>query len=120
MQNWWMFGGRVRAGEDAREAVVRLLKRELAITIDPTTLIFLTMKRHWFKDRQQVPQTIACDSLCYTYALSVDQTFVDKISSQLDPAEYESELGIRAFTKDMLMKEKVDQSVIDLFDLVFP
>ena len=119
MQNWWFIGGRMKIGESERVAAHRCIARETRLVIDQEKLIPVTMTRHHFNSRQQEPQNLGCDSLCYNFALELGPRMVDQASNNLDKQEYE-EVGLKAFDRAELVKEKVDQAVIDIYDLIFP
>lgn len=119
MQNWWFIGGRVWVGETEHIAACRCIKRETGLVINPTNLTPVAMNRYLFNSRQQPPQNLGCDSLCYVFALETDLFEVAKASKQLDKDEYE-EGGLKYFDRQSLVEAGVDQAVIDLYDLIFP
>lgn len=89
LSNWWMIGGRIKAGDTGEQGAVNNIKRETGLEVDPSRLKFLAMNRYFFNNRQQEPQDIACDSLSYTYALDIsDEEFV-VAKEHLDKNEYE-------------------------------
>jgi 8-oxo-dGTP pyrophosphatase MutT (NUDIX family) len=119
-RRWWFVGGRVCAGEDERTAMIRCIKRETGLEVCAERLTFVSMKRYFFKDRQQVPQEKGCDSLCYVFGLEVTRAEVEQIRSNLDPKEYDVDAGLQEFNARRLKTENVFPSVVDVYETVFP
>lgn len=84
---WWYIGGRSRVGETEIQSAQRCFLRETGLSIDDARLSFITMQRHFFKDRQQPPTKTGCDSLCYVFALELTEQ--ERQSIHLDKDEYE-------------------------------
>lgn len=120
MSDWWFIGGRSYAGEEELASMRRCLKRETGLDINPDRFEFLTMKRYFFKDRQQAPQDKGCDSLCYIFAVFATDEEITIASSNLDPKEYDSEFGLKEFGPEELANENVFSSIIDLYEYFFP
>ncbi len=118
MNTWWMIGGRVRIGETGEAAAVRCIFRETNLVVAECLLLPLGMNRYFFNSRQQMPQNIGCDSLCYTFALESDIDQVAWASKHLDSTEYQSG-GLQAFSRKQLVKHKVAPALIDLYDKLF-
>ena len=114
----WFVGGRIYAGESELEGIVRLVKRETGLEIAPERFEYLRMQRYMWNNRQQEPQDKGSDNLCYMFALEITPDEREQASQQLDPNEYESEDGLREYSKEMLEKEGVHQAVLDLFNLI--
>lgn len=119
LSEWWFIGGRTFCGEDEITSIRRCLKRETKLDISPDRFRFLTMKRYLFKDRQQIPQNKSCDSLCYIFALFVTDEEIAIANANLDPEEYDTNIGLREFTADDLGKEGVFPPIVDLYEEIF-
>jgi ADP-ribose pyrophosphatase YjhB (NUDIX family) len=119
LSDWWFIGGRVYAGEGELHAMCRCLERETKLQIDPDRLCFLTMKRYIFKDRQQQPQDIGCDSLCYIFALNVTDEEARLAGANLDPDEYDMSFGLKAFGMEEFGTIRVFPPVIDIYEYLF-
>ena len=119
MSDWWFIGGRSFAGEDEVTSVKRCVKRETGLELDIHRFKFLTMKRYFFKDRQQPPQNKGCDSLCYIFGVGLEDKEVELVKSNLDPKEYDTAAGLKEFGPEDLSKENVFPAIMDLYEYVF-
>ncbi|CAI7921517.1 unnamed protein product [Closterium sp. NIES-54] len=84
--DWWFMGGRMRPGEKPEDSVVRLLSRELGVTVEPGAVRFLSVHSYWWYRRVQAPvENGTCDiSGVFTVAIGADQAAAIK----LDEEEY--------------------------------
>lgn len=114
MNDWWLIGGRMYAGELPEESMARCFKRETSVEIEKNRFKFVALNRYFFKDRQQTPQNIGCDSLCYTFILEPTKEELNKIS--LDSNEYQG--GIREFTRETISREKVNEAIFNLLSYI--
>ena len=117
--SWWWIGGRVMAGEAARDAAVRAFKRETSVTLNPDELQFLRFCRNWFPDRQQDPQDAGTDGLVHLYAIELDEATRDVVAQNLDKNEYDPSEGLVAFDREKLVAEGVREQVLDAYDALF-
>lgn len=106
--DWWLIGGRMYAGELPEESVSRCFKRETSVDIEKNRFKFVALNRYFFKDRQQTPQNIGCDSLCYTFVLELSKEELNKVS--LDSNEYQG--GIREF--EFTTIKKINEAIFNL------
>ncbi len=117
LSNWWMIGGRIKAGDTGEQGAVNNIKRETGLEVDPSRLKFLAMNRYFFNNRQQEPQDIACDSLCYTFALDISNDELAMANTNLDKEEYEhvSEgKGFRTFGLAEIKEAGTHPAILDL------
>lgn len=118
---WWYIGGRCFPGETEYESMQRCFKRETGLLIEQSRFVFRCMNRYTFKDRQQEPVEIGCDSLCYTFTVELSADERELIT--LDQHEYAAG-GLHAFTHaDLPHIEKEDdniKTVSALYAQVFP
>ncbi|CAI5480132.1 unnamed protein product [Closterium sp. Yama58-4] len=84
--DWWFMGGRMRPGERPEDSVVRLLSRELGVTVEPGAVRFLGVHSYWWYRRVQAPvENGTCDiSGVFTVAIGAEQAAAIK----LDEEEY--------------------------------
>lgn len=106
---WWFIGGRSRIGETEQQSAQRCFKRETGLLIEEWRFNFVCMNRYFFKDRQQPPHEVGCDSLCYT--LSVQLTKEERERVVLDPHEY-LDGGLQAFHYEELQSTEGVQDPI--------
>lgn len=119
MQNWWFIGGRVLPGETGPEAACRCIERETHLVVYQKKLVPVAMNRYFFNSRQQEPQSLGCDSLCYVFSLEATSWMISEASKNLDCDEY-GPVGLGGFNHEALVDQKVNQAVIDLYELIFP
>lgn len=114
---WYMFGGRMKRGETETEAALRNLKKETGLTLTADRLTYWNIGRFWWKDRQQEPQDRGVDALAFMFI--VEPTAEELAAIQLDPEEYEAEIGVRAFSQDELAAEKVHPIFLEIYNAIF-
>ncbi len=113
---WWFVGGRSFIGETEQQSAQRCFRRETGLLIEENRFEFICMNRYFFADRQQIPQDVGCDSLCYTFSLQLTEEERSRVV--LDPKEYQ-EGGLRAFGREDLQTEGVQQCVRDVYKNIF-
>jgi len=114
---WWFIGGRSRIGETEYQSAQRCFKRETGLLIAEERFNFVCMNRYFFKDRQQEPREVGCDSL--SYALSLHLTDEERTRIVLDPHEY-LDGGLQAFDYERLQSaEGVHDPIRDFYIRVF-
>lgn len=99
---WWMIGGRRKTGIKAREAMQEIFKRETSLQIPLERFIFVTVTEYCWKNRQQAPQENGVHMQGYTFAIELKPEELATVAKNLDPKEYYTELGLRAFTLEEL------------------
>lgn len=72
MRDWWIIGGRMRAGESLEEAVQRNIKRELGFEADLSTLWQVGVYSMIWATRAQPPQNRGCHVMSITHGLMVE------------------------------------------------
>ncbi|MEK7107572.1 MAG: NUDIX hydrolase [Patescibacteria group bacterium] len=114
---WWFIGGRCCVGETECQSAQRCFKRETGLLIERERFQYVSMNRYFFKDRQQAPHEVGCDSLCYTLSLQLTREERGRIA--LDPHEY-LDGGLRAFNcQELQATEGVQDSVRDFYAKIF-
>lgn len=114
---WWFIGGRSHIGETEYQSAQRCFKRETGLLIAEERFNFVCMNRYFFKDRQQEPREVGCDSLCYT--LSLNLTDEERAQITLDSSEYLGG-GLQAFDYERLKStEGVHDPVRDFYTKIF-
>lgn len=113
---WWFIGGRSFVGETEFQSIQRCFKRETGLLIPEERFKFVCMNRYFFSDRQQEPQDMGCDSLCYTMALELTEEERKRVV--LDPVEY-ADGKLREFTWSDLQSKDVRQMFRDFYTKVF-
>ncbi len=120
IKDWWLIGGRVKAGEGALEAMQRAFKRETGLDVELGRFQFVSMNRYHWKDREQVPQETGSDNFSYTFFLTPTDKELDTIGRSLEKTEYVKDAGLKEFDRNQLVKIGVHQVIIDLYDTIFP
>ena len=124
MAGLWWIGGRVRAGEVETAAIRRNFQREtgLDLTIDRFQVVPLLTRYHW-SERQQEPQDVGSDNLCYNFAVELTADELAYAASHLDPNEYDAAAGLRAFSRSQLVELKnagrLHPVILDVFAAIF-
>lgn len=114
---WWFIGGRSRIGETEHQSARRCFQRETGLLIDERRFNFVCMNRYFFKNRQQLPHEVGCDSLCYTLSVGLTKEERDRVI--LDPHEY-LDSGLREFHyEELRLTEGVQDPIRDFYAEVF-
>ena len=120
IRGWWELGGRILCGEPEGEAISRIVKREASIEVSPERFILVSQGRYFLKDRQQEPQNAGNDTLCYHFVVELTDAELRLASANLDEKEYQRNVGLQEFDRPRILKENVEQPILDLYDTVFP
>lgn len=104
------------AGEIPSASIKRCFKRETSLDVSEEKFKFVCMNRYFWKDRQQEPQDIGCDSLAYMFYLELSDEEFSKII--LESHEYGLST-LQEFDKDALVKEKVHPAIFDIYQEIF-
>ena len=120
IRGWWELGGRIFSGEPERDAISRIVKREASIDVSPERFILVSQGRYFLKDRQQEPQDASNDTFCYHFAVELSDTELKFASANLDEKEYQRNVGLQEFDRARIVKDNVEQPILDLYDTVFP
>lgn len=120
MNELWIIGGRIMAGESEFAAIQRKFKHETSLEIEHSRFKFLTMVRYFCEDRQQEPQNRGSDNLSYTFTLELTPGELLTASRSLDPDEYDKSFGLKEFTREDLLAAKVNNAILYFYDLIFP
>jgi hypothetical protein len=115
----WLIGGRIFAGENEKEGVRRCMERETGVDAESGRFNFFSMNRYISKLRKQLPKEKGSDTLAYTFFIELTPAELAWASQHLDPEEYDRAYGIQEFDRERLVREKVRQPIIDMYDLVF-
>jgi len=113
----WVIGGARPPGSDAREGARRNFERETGLLPDTERLHYICTQEHQWSRRDLPPQEVGCHDIAEKFVLAL--TPAEEASLRLDSHEYHGD-GFRAFTREQLIAERVDPSLIDLYDLIFP
>lgn len=119
-EGMWRFGGRQRSGETTRESCVRLAKRELNLTLASDRLQYVMTVEDLFAWREQVPQDLGAHYLTHVFSVECTPEELDHAARHLDPNEYDTEFGIRPFTREQLVAEGLRLQLLDTYDAIFP
>lgn len=119
LQGWWIIGGRVLPGELEADAIARKFKQEAGIDIAPERFRYVETIRYMRAGRAQEPQEYGSDAIGYTFAVELTDYELATASASLDPAEYNTSLGLMEFTRERLVAEGVDKAAIYIYDAIF-
>lgn len=111
---WWVIGGRRAPGVPAREAMQGLFKRETSLMIAPERFEFLALVEYRLKNRQQMPQEKGTHTQGYTFAVELTPEELGQVAANLDPKEYYTELGLRAFSLEEIKNGSHHPAIIAL------
>ena len=120
IRGWWELGGRIFPGEPESEAISRIIQREASIEVSPERFTLVSQNRYFLKDRQQEPQDAGTDAFCYHFVVELSDYELKIASANLDEKEYERSVGLQEFDRARIVKENVEQPILDLYDTVFP
>lgn len=116
---WYMIGGRMRRGERETQAAQKNFNRETGLKLTEDRFTFWGLRRFWWKDRQQEPQDKGVDTLNYNFIVELTSEELQTAATNLDPKEYQQELGFKEFTRDELISYAIHSVVIDIYDDIF-
>ena len=116
--HWWIIGGRMYPGEREEVAARRHLRDDTGLDLSQDRFRYVTINRYWWKDRQEDPQEKGCDHLAYTFV--VEPTSEELVRVQLRPTEYNLGDGLQEFDRERLVKEGIDEGILDVYDQIFP
>jgi len=114
---WWFIGGQIWPGEPALTGALRRLKIETSLTVEPNRLEFLCINRYLHSGPLGQP---ARDNFTCTFALNTSPTEINQAENNLDPNEYDTNLGIRSFGRTDLAEASIAQPIIDIYEKLFP
>ena len=99
MAGLWWIGGRMNAGELETASIVRAFKRETQLDLAPNrfTLVPGGLTRYFWSEREQDPQSVGSDNLCYTFAVELTADELSQAAVKLDPEEYDARAGLRPY-----------------------
>lgn len=124
MRGLWWIGGRMNAGETERESIMRAFRRETGLELPAGRFVETPrMTRYQWSERQQVPQTLGSDNLCYNYSLELSGEELAHVAAHLDPNEYDQEVGLREFTraelKAIYSEGRLHPVIWDIYQTIF-
>lgn len=119
MQGLWWIGGRRLPGESAISSMQRCFKRETGLDIHSVHFTLVDIAEYLWKDRQQAPQDAGSHNLCHTFAVELSDTELEQAKSGLEKQEYEPRFGLREFSRTDLVRAKVHQVILDVYDKIF-
>lgn len=99
------------------DAAVSNWVRETKLPIDPKRLEFRACADYFWKDREQPPQDIGCHTFGITFSLEITSLEAHRI--ELDPKEYDPEVGLTKFNRAQLVEAQVYPTILDIYDLIF-
>lgn len=116
---WWYIGGRTFAGETFKESVQRCFKRETKLKLPTSRFKFINTQVFIFNERQQYPQNFGYHAIGFDFTVELTLKERAKASSSLDKAEYKTGTGLKEFSRQELIKERVHPAIIENYDRVF-
>ncbi|MFA5061777.1 MAG: NUDIX hydrolase [Patescibacteria group bacterium] len=109
---WW-FGGRAGKDELPKNAAIRKLNEELGLAVSPDRLEMVAAVFHYINE----PGSLATQpALQFAFELTPEEL----ASIKLDPGEYDVQLGVAAYDRERLVAESVHETVIAMYDAMFP
>jgi ADP-ribose pyrophosphatase YjhB (NUDIX family) len=120
MQGLWLVGGRRFAGELPAESAARCFCRETSLDIPASRFKFVAMTEYLWKDRQQKPENVGCHTLSHTFSVELTPAERTTAAEKLDKNEYDTEHGLKEFSREDLVKAEVHSVLVDLYDKIFP
>lgn len=117
--DWYMFGGRIKRGERELEAAQHNLARETGLKLDPDRFEYFGLRRFWWQERQQAPQTNGVDALIFIFLVEPTANELAQATEMLDREEYEQDLGIVGFNRQQLVENKAHEVLLEIYDALF-
>lgn len=77
--DWWVNGGRMRAGEHYGEAAARLMRAEIGLDLAPERFRLVGHYNLIWDQRAQEPREYGCHTLSATHAIELDADEVGRI-----------------------------------------
>lgn len=114
---WWIIGGQMFPGEPETTSAQRCLKRETSLQVEEHRLRYLRLNRYLHAGISGEPPR---DNFTFVFALHVSESEIDQAAKHLDPAEYDTALGLRPFDEASLSSENLPSPIIDIFFQLFP
>jgi len=115
---WWYIGGRTFAGETFGKSVQRCFKRETGLIIPVSKFKFINIQNFIWAERQQHPQNIGTHPISFAFAVELTKKELAKISGSLDKKEYAGS-GLKEFSRNELVKQRVHPAIIEGYDRIF-
>lgn len=124
MRGLWWIGGRMSAGETERESIVRVFRRETSLALLSGRFVETPrMTRYQWSERQQEPQSVGSDNLCYNYSVEPTDDELRRIARNLNPAEYDTSAGLtqlgRLQLKDLYERGLLHPVIWDIYQIIF-
>lgn len=119
MQGPWWIGGRRLTGEDQLTSMKRCFKRETGLALPSERFTFVDTAEYIWKDREQDPQDAGSHNLVHTFAIELNDAELAQARSGLEQGEYHRDFGLREFRRPDLVKAKVHQVILDVYDKIF-
>jgi hypothetical protein len=116
---WWCVGGRVLLGEDGPAAAIRHCEADSGMRFGAERFAFVGLQNYYFHDRAQAPQDTPCHSVCYCFALALDDGELARFGAGLGAPEYRAG-SFRAFDRAALREPSVEPALLDVYDRIFP
>ncbi len=116
---WWYIGGRTFAGETFKESVQRCFKRETKLKLPISRFKFINTQVFIFNERQQYPQNLGYHAISFVFVVELTSKERIKVASSLGTAEYKTGTGLKKFSRQELVKERVHPAIIESYDRVF-
>ncbi len=120
MEGWWWMGGRMYPDETPHTAILRKFREETSVSIDPDRLMHAAVFNYRWKDREQEPQDIGCQTIAHVFAYDATDEERERIATGLCTTEYAPTGTLRHFNREELIREGVHQAVLDLYTHLFP
>lgn len=124
MRGLWWIGGRLMAGEPERDSIVRVFKRETGLSLPPGRFVETPkMTRYQWSEREQEPQDLGSDNICYNYSLEPTEEELHSIALHLNPKEYDVSAGLtqlgRAQLEDLYERGLLHPVIWDIYRTLF-
>ncbi len=119
MKGYWSIGGRRYAGESAKKSVVRNFLRETSIAPNPDRFNFVFYIDAIWKDRKEAPTHFGKHDLIQVFTIELTPKELAKAADNLCLKEY-IKGSLTAFDRKLLVKRKIHNALIDIYDQVFP
>ena len=113
MKDWWYIGGAKTASVPLLQSMSDKFEQETGLTISPHRLELITTQEFEWS------QPIYRNDVSFIFELQLSPDGRREVSQNLDPNEYDTKAGLKAFNREGIMQDGVHPAIQESFRLLF-